>query len=41
MNDVGWFVIVDDDDEGDLDESSFESDWEDSDFDRKEKLMEW
>ncbi|KAG0585410.1 hypothetical protein M758_2G009100 [Ceratodon purpureus] len=34
------FVIGDEDEEGDTDESSPESDWEDSDFERTEKRME-
>lgn len=40
VNDAGRFVIGEEDEEGDSEESSPESDWEDSDFERKEKHME-
>lgn len=39
-NDAGRFVIGEEDEEGDSEESSPESDWEDSDFERTEKRME-
>lgn len=34
-------MIGEEDEEGDSEESSLESDWEDSDFERIEKCMEW